>query len=58
MIDSGRPITEVALILGHARLQTTARYTQPGWEDLEQAVESGTLGRLAMPTKSHAINLR
>lgn len=47
MIDSGVPITVVQKILGHARIQTTARYTQPGWEDLEQAVEAGTLGSMA-----------
>lgn len=47
MIDAGRPLTEAQKILGHARLETTARYAQAGWEDLEAAVEAGTLGRLA-----------
>lgn len=40
MVDGGRPITEVQLILGHAKIETTARYCQPGWGDLERAVET------------------
>lgn len=47
MVDAGRPLTEVQKILGHARLDTTARYTQPGWEDLEEAVESVAQGKMA-----------
>jgi site-specific recombinase XerD len=46
MLDAGRPITEVQRILGHEKLETTARYVQPGKEDLEQAVEAGELGRM------------
>mgnify|MGYP007100060557 CR=1 FL=1 len=45
MIDAGRALTEVQLILGHARIETTARYTQAGWEDLEEAVESVGYGK-------------
>ncbi len=51
MVDAGRPLTEVARILGHAKLTTTARYTQPGWGDLEDAVESIGLGRTMRKTK-------
>jgi hypothetical protein len=31
-------LTEVAAILGHEDLNTTRRYTQPGYEDLHRAV--------------------
>jgi site-specific recombinase XerC len=44
MVRAGRPLTEVQKILGHAKLETTARYVVPGWEDLEKAVESIELG--------------
>ena len=40
LVDAGRPLTEVAALLGHARLNTTAVYTQPGQEDLRRAVEA------------------
>jgi integrase len=46
MIDAGRPLTEAQLIAGHSSIQSTARYVMPGWEDLEAAVEAGTLGRM------------
>lgn len=39
LLRSGVDIVIVAALLGHSRLDTTARYTQPGWHDLEQAVE-------------------
>ncbi|HPS41041.1 MAG TPA: tyrosine-type recombinase/integrase [Anaerolineaceae bacterium] len=39
-IDAGGQLTEAAKIAGHARLETTKRYVQPGWEDLELAVEN------------------
>lgn len=45
MIDAGRPLTEVQKILGHEKLETTARYVQPGREDLAEAVEAGELGK-------------
>jgi integrase/recombinase XerC len=46
MVDAGRPLTEVQKILGHEKLETTARYVQPGREDLAEAVEAGELGKL------------
>jgi len=39
MLDEGAPLTVVQKVLGHSRLDTTARYVTPGWGDLEQAVE-------------------
>jgi site-specific recombinase XerD len=39
MVDAAVPLTVVQKILGHARLETTAVYCKPGWEDLEKAVE-------------------
>jgi site-specific recombinase XerD len=46
MVDAGRPLTEVQKILGHEKLETTARYVQPGREDLAEAVEAGELGKM------------
>ncbi len=46
MLDAGRPLSEVQKILGHEKLETTARYVQPGREDLQEAVEAGELGRM------------
>lgn len=40
MLDGGTPLTVVQRILGHRRLATTARYVKPGWDDLEDAVET------------------
>ena len=37
-IDFNVPLTVVSQLLGHSRLETTAIYCQPGWEDLEKAV--------------------
>lgn len=39
MLDEGAPLTVVSKLLGHSRLETTARYVQPGWADYESAVE-------------------
>lgn len=39
LLRSGKDIVVVATLLGHSRLDTTARYTRPGWSDLERAVE-------------------
>jgi site-specific recombinase XerD len=39
-VGTGRPLTEVAALLGHAWLNTTAVYTQPGQADLRRAVEA------------------
>jgi hypothetical protein len=32
-------LVTASTLLGHFKLETTARYTQPGAKDLEQAVE-------------------
>lgn len=50
MVDAGTPITVVRKILGHAKISTTQRYTLPGWEDLEEAVESVVIGKMARIT--------
>lgn len=47
MVDAGRQLTEVRQVLGHAKIETTCRYAQAGWEDLEAAVESVHLGAMA-----------
>jgi integrase/recombinase XerC len=39
LLDTGSPLTVVQKVLRHSRLETTARYVKPGWEDLEKAVE-------------------
>lgn len=39
LIDSGVPLTVVSRLMGHAKLETTARYIEPGWGDYEAAVE-------------------
>ena len=39
LVDKGMQLPLVQKLMGHARLETTARYTRPGWEDLEAAVE-------------------
>ena len=39
LVDKGRPLTVAKMLLGHARLETTARYAMPGYRDLENAVE-------------------
>lgn len=38
-LDKGGQLTEVRDLLGHARLETTARYVKPGWEDLVSTVD-------------------
>lgn len=40
LIDDGQPLNLVQWLLGHSRLETTARYTQPGWGDYAAAVEN------------------
>lgn len=44
LLRRGVDIVVVATLLGHARIDTTARYTRPGWKDLEKAVEGGLEG--------------
>lgn len=39
LLDSGASLNEVAKLLGHKSLDSTARYTQPSEEDLQIAVE-------------------
>lgn len=39
LLRAGVDIVIVAALLGHSRLDTTARYTQPAYTDLERAVE-------------------
>lgn len=41
MLQGGAQLTEVAAMLGHARLDTTARYTVPALSDLARAAEKG-----------------
>lgn len=45
MIDSGAPLTAVQRVLGHSKIETTARYAMAGWEDIEEAVEGVILGK-------------
>jgi site-specific recombinase XerD len=40
LIDSGVPADRVAALLGHDDLDTTRRYTTPGQQDLQAAVET------------------
>lgn len=39
LLDKGGQLTEVKDLMGHSRLETTARYVKPGWNDLALAVE-------------------
>jgi len=39
LVDSGESLDRVAVLMGHANLNTTARYTRPSVQDLEHAVE-------------------
>lgn len=39
LLREGKDLVTVAAFLGHERLDTVARYTQPSYEDLENAVE-------------------
>ncbi len=38
LVDAGESLDRVAALMGHANLNTTARYTRPSVQDLEQAV--------------------
>jgi integrase/recombinase XerC len=44
LLDEGASLVDVAALLGHEKIETTAVYTQPHPRDLERAVE-----RLAAP---------
>ncbi|SHE99327.1 integrase/recombinase XerC [Desulfofundulus australicus DSM 11792] len=39
LVDAGESLDRVAVLAGHSNLNTTARYTRPGVQDLEKAVE-------------------
>jgi site-specific recombinase XerD len=39
LISAGVPIDRVAMILGHANINTTAIYTKPSLEDLQAAMD-------------------
>jgi len=39
LIDNNEPITKVARLMGHRRIQTTARYAEPGQAELAAAAE-------------------
>ncbi|SHJ64823.1 integrase/recombinase XerC [Desulfofundulus thermosubterraneus DSM 16057] len=39
LVDAGESLDRVAVLAGHANLNTTARYTRPSVKDLERAVE-------------------
>ncbi|MGB9804549.1 tyrosine-type recombinase/integrase [Desulfofundulus sp.] len=39
LVDAGESLDRVAVLAGHSNLNTTARYTRPGMQDLEKAVE-------------------
>lgn len=41
MLRAGAELTEVAAVLGHARLDATARYVAPSAADLARAAERG-----------------
>lgn len=40
MLDAGAPLTVIQKLLGHKKIDTTARYVQPGQSDLQAAVEN------------------
>ena len=46
LVESGRSLDEVQMILGHARVETTRRYARTSRERLRAAVESVTLPTL------------
>lgn len=50
LVESGRSLDEVQMILGHARVETTRRYVRTSRERLRTAVESVTLPSLAPET--------
>ncbi len=39
LLNNGVQLTVVSKLLGHSKLETTARYVQPGWGDFEEAIE-------------------
>ncbi len=49
-LDAGVDLVTVSRLLGHTRLDTTARYTTPSERDLEKAVEKLEVDRLPTPS--------
>jgi site-specific recombinase XerD len=45
MVDGGIGLQTAAAVLGHTKLETTRRYTEAGWSDLEEAVDQVMLGK-------------
>jgi integrase/recombinase XerC len=39
LLDSGAQLQEVALLMGHSSLDSTARYVQPGENELQAVVD-------------------
>lgn len=46
LVNSGRSLDEIQMILGHARVETTQRYARSSRERLREAIESVALPRL------------
>lgn len=57
IIDAGRGLNEVQMLLGHERIETTTRYVRPGEQDLEDAVEAGALGKMFVYTARCAVRV-
>lgn len=47
MADAGVSLQQIAQAAGHSSLEVTRRYVQPGWDDLEEAVNQVGLGKMA-----------
>lgn len=52
LVESGRPLDEVQMILGHARVETTRRYVRTSRERLRGAVESVTVPTISPQVSS------
>jgi integrase len=47
LADASVPLDKIASLAGHASMEVTRRYTQPGREDLEGVVDLVTMGKMA-----------
>jgi len=47
MVDAGVPLSTVRVIMRHEKIETTAAYAEPGEEDLQEAVEKVSQGKMA-----------